>query len=89
MTAVNIDLGVGIKTGVMFPDFMKYKLDNEGNKVVEQTFTTPTVLYEPQVFLRLGSKRLKFGVKAGFALFSDSDFYYTPFTVGAGMSYRF
>jgi len=89
LTAVNIDLGVGLKGGMLFPDFIDATVDEEGIETVYQTHTTPNPLFEPQVLFRIGSKNLKFSLKAGYVELFDADFYLNPFTLGLGVNYRF
>lgn len=93
LTAVHLDLGFGIKAGYFIPDFSytKYKDDVE---TLSQHFTSKHMLLEPQVMVRFGAEKVKFGVKVGYAWLQgfdrdDTDMIFDMITFSAGFTFNF
>ncbi|MBQ9473625.1 MAG: hypothetical protein IJU81_04375 [Bacteroidales bacterium] len=73
LTAAHIDIGFGMKVGAYNPDISYIDLDINGDPVAgsEERYTSPNLLLEPQMMLRLGSENVKFNIKIGMAMLSD------------------
>lgn len=92
----HIDLGIGLKCGYFMPDFTESELDENSDMWIETSrYTKKSPLFEPQFFFRAGGKHLKFTLRFGYCeffddeMFNGSDAIYAPFTVSAGLNYRF
>lgn len=73
LTRIHIDFGVGFKAGSYIPNLNYYEYDRDEVKIDERTehYTTPNLLLEPQMMLRVGSKNVKWTFKAGFCYLND------------------
>lgn len=96
LTKANIDLAFGLKVGGFLSDYNYRELDGNGNEIPTKTFdyNKSNLLLEPQVMLRMGTNRLKFNVRGGFAWLSDLyqssyNFVYDYLTVSAGVTFCF
>lgn len=74
LTKAHIDLGVGVKLGEFMPNiiYKKYQYVSDdfdyikhGELISDELYNTPFFFVEPQVFIRLGSEKTKFCIKAG------------------------
>jgi hypothetical protein len=90
----NMDYGIGIKTGYLhsnLTDRNYYKFYSEYGPFA--TFKDNSFLIEPNVFVRLGGKKLKFDLKIGSCWihkFTNMDKYlpYSFINLGLGLNYR-
>ena len=70
-------------------------IDKEGNTMEGSIlYTTPNLLVEPQLMMRIGSENVKFSVKFGMAMLSDvssesGKFMYDFFTGALGVTIAF
>ena len=81
----HLDLGVGLKSGVMFPNFKEEHVNSD-----PVYHDAPCPLLEPQAFLRVGSHKLKLTLRVGFCTFFDNaSFGYVPMNASVGLNYRF
>jgi hypothetical protein len=88
----NMDFGLGLKAGYIGA----YRLNNDNYYYPMQISNVEnhSLLIEPQAFVRLGGKRLKFSTKVGYGLLfklfdTDSRLPYDPLTLGIGLNYSF
>lgn len=89
-----IDLGFGIKCGLLTPEFNKYQVADDGTETLVVQHTTPSFLFEPQLMFRFGWPKFKFCFNLGFAALSDwptddNYFNYDRFSLGFGVHYKF
>lgn len=89
----HLDLGMGVKGGLFFPDFVHYSAtDSHGQRSMAQ-YDDMHTLIEPMLMLRVGGEHLKLSLKAGltqlFRKGADAQFDYSPIGVSAGINYRF
>lgn len=94
LTALHIDLGVGMKIGGFKPDFDTYDVDGNGDEVSgsRQSYTKNNLLLEPQAVLRLGGEHMKLSFRVGFAWLNDlsgngNKFIYDPITGSLGLTF--
>lgn len=89
-----IDLGIGLKCGLMTPSFDKILVAEDGTETLDTHHDTPSVLLEPQLMFRFGWPQFKFCFNLAFAAFSDwptedNYFNYDRFSLGFGVHYKF
>lgn len=96
LTGARFDLAFGLKVGGFLPDYNYHEFDNNGDEIPAERldYTTTNLLVEPQVVLRVGSPKLKFNVKAGYAWLSDMKdspykFIYDNLTISTGLTFVF
>jgi hypothetical protein len=96
LTRIHIDIGFGFKAGAYMPNINYYEYDKDEVKIDEKTYhyTTPNMLLEPQFALRLGSKKVKWSLKAGFCYLNDiaegaQYFTYDFYTLSTGLQIKF
>lgn len=95
----HIDLGVGVKAGCMLPNIVNTKSATESTPESVMRSTSPVALLEPQLFFRVGGKRLKWTLNVGYCHlwgdgsngepFANTQAIYMPFTVNTGITYDF
>jgi hypothetical protein len=91
----NMDFGVGLKAAYIGAD----RLNNhyyywEDIPLQISTVENHSLLIEPQAFVRLGGKRLKFSTKVGYGMLfklfnTDRRLPYYPLNLGIGLNYSF
>ena len=88
----NMDFGVGLKAGYIGAD----RLNNNNYYYPSQISDVEnhSLLIEPQAFVRLGGKRLKFSTKVGYGMLfklfdTDSRLPNYPLNLGIGLNYSF
>ena len=101
LTGAHIDLALGFKTGAYLPDFRYREFNADGTPRPEDcySYTTPSLLLEPQVVFRIGGESVKFCLRASFAWLSDLEgntntgtsrnFTADLFTLSAGVNFSF
>ncbi|MCR4659268.1 MAG: hypothetical protein K5650_03120 [Bacteroidales bacterium] len=89
----HIDLGFGLKGGVLKPDFAdnrwSYNSSTDSWSCEAKRYTSLTPIAEPQLMFRVGGENLKFTIKAGLLFASEAEFVYSNVTLALGMNYRF
>lgn len=70
LTAANIDLGFGMKTGYFMCDYEYHKY-KDGVETRFEKYNTPNMLFEPQLMFRIGGEKVRFNVKLGIAIMSE------------------
>ena len=88
----NMDYGVGLK--VSYIDANTLNNYNYYEPMQISTVENHSLLIEPQAFIRLGGKKLKFSTKIGYGMLFklfDADRYlpFDPLNVGIGLNYNF
>ena len=86
LTKAHIDFGVSLKAGYIVPEFHIFNTERDFYSWDMET----GYLIEPQLFARLGSEHVKFGLQAGYCLtniFRTEETYYDPFAVGLGVTF--
>jgi len=88
----NMDFGVGLKAGYMGANSLND--NNYFQNGQSATVENHSLLIEPQAFVRLGGKRLKFSAKLGYGMLfklfdTDSNLPYDPLNLGIGLNYSF
>lgn len=88
----NMDYGVGLKAGYLGAD----RLNNQNyyDPGLISVVENHSLLIEPQAFVRLGGKRLKFSAKVGYGMLfklfdTDRALSYEPLNLGIGLNYSF
>lgn len=96
LTRIHIDLGVGFKAGSYIPNLNYYEYDKDEVKIDERTehYTTPNLLLEPQLVLRIGSQNVKWSLKAGFCYLNDinesmTHLTYDFYSISTGLHFTF
>ena len=89
-----IDLGFGLKFGLMTPTFNKYLVADDGTESLAEQHTNPSFLFQPQMMFRFGWPKFKFCFNLAFAALSDwptddNYFNYDRFSLGFGVHYNF
>ncbi|MBQ3950840.1 MAG: hypothetical protein II661_10230 [Bacteroidales bacterium] len=89
-----IDLGFGIKCGLMTPQFDKYEVFSDGTETLVVRHDAPTFVFQPQMVFRFGWPNFKFSFNFAFAALSgwptdDNYFNYDRFSAGFGIHYKF
>lgn len=89
LTAAHIDLGIGLKGGIMHVNYSREKADTptkegQGN----------TALIEPHLLVRLGGEHVKLTLQAGYTYLpqtygQEAGFSYLPFNAALGMAFHF
>jgi hypothetical protein len=88
----NMDIGIGFKAGYIGATLLN---DNNYYEPFQiSNVESHSLLFEPQAFVRLGGKRLKFSTKLGygvlFKLFkTNKELPYEPLNIGIGLNYHF
>lgn len=89
----HFDLGLGLKGGLLFPDFTHYSAINSSGQRTSEVYTETHMLIEPMVMMRFGGEHLKLSLKVGLTNVSrngeSAQFDYSPIGVSAGLNYRF
>jgi hypothetical protein len=91
----NFEIGCGLKSGYMHSRLLDENYYSPYyTQALPRRYSDDMIFTEPQVFLRLGGKHLRFSLKAGALLmykFTNTahNFPYTKFNVGIGVNYRF
>lgn len=97
LTGAHFDLGFGLKAGAFIPDYEYHKYNSDGTEDLSkyEEYKKTNMLFEPQVMFRVGSKNVKFNVKAGVAIMSDwmndeaNGMLYDVFTGSVGLTFSF
>lgn len=89
-----IDVGFGLKCGLLTPDFVKYQVANDGTESIAAQYDTPSFLIQPQLMFRFGWPKVKFSVNVAYAALSDwptddNYFNYERFSAGLGIHFTF
>lgn len=89
-----LDLGFGVKGGLLAPNWTRYKLSTDAPNEVKETHTNNHMLIEPQFVLRVGAQHLKFTFNLSYAYLSDwptQNLYqnYDRFSIALGIHYKF
>ena len=88
----NMDIGIGLKAGYIGAFLLN---DNNYYEPFQiSNVENHNLLLEPQAFVRLGSKRLKFSTKLGYGILfklfnTDKKLPYEPLNLGIGINYSF
>lgn len=89
-----IDVGMGLKFGLLTPTFDKYQLADDGTETPVIRHDTPSFLIQPQLMFRFGWPKFKFSFNVAYAALSDwptedNYFNYDRFSAGFGVHYKF
>ena len=89
-----IDVGMGLKFGLLTPTFDKYQLADDGTETPVIRYDTPSFLIQPQLMFRFGWPKFKFSFNVAYAALSDwptedNYFNYDRFSAGFGVHYKF
>ena len=89
-----IDVGLGVKGGVMQSQWEKVLLQEGGIETIEETLDDPHLLVEPQLMLRIGIHKVKLALNVSYAYLSDwpvenNYFNYERFSVSLGLHFHF
>jgi len=89
-----LDIGFGVKGGVMLPNLNKIEVLTDGTEVIAESHTDGHALIEPQMMVRFGFQRLKFTVNVAYAYLSgwpkeNNYFNYERFGLGLGVNWGF
>ena len=89
-----LDVGFGLKGGVMYPDFGKYQVTGNEESTLLETHTDHHLLLQPQFVIRAGWKQVKLSLNIGAAHLTDwpesnNYFNYERISVGAGVHFEF
>ena len=90
----DIDIGMGVKGGLMQSQWEKLLLPDDGPEKLEETLTDPHYLIEPQLMFRIGGQKVKLSVNVSYAYLSDwpkenNFFNYERFSGSLGLHFRF
>ena len=92
LTSLHIDCGVALRAGVMKPSFHTTSWRDSGDEATHSSYGAGTILFEPQVFVRMGGRHVKYSLQAGWTLPSTRGsgiLYYEPFSLMMGASFLF
>ena len=89
-----VDLGFGLKCGLMTPTFSKYEIADDGSESLAEQHDTPSFLLQPQLVFRFGWPKFKFSLNVAYAALSDwptddNYFNYDRLSFGFGVHYKF
>ena len=89
-----LDLGFGVKGGLLAPNWSRYKLSTDASNQVVAAHTDNHLLIEPQFILRLGGQHLKFTFNLSYAYlrgWPNSNIYlnYERISAALGIHYKF
>lgn len=89
-----LDLGFGVKGGLIAPNWSRYKLSTDASNQVVAAHTDNHLLIEPQFMLRLGGQHLKFTFNLSYAYlrgWPNSNVYlnYERISAALGIHYKF
>ena len=89
-----IDLGFGLKCGLMTPQFDKIQVASDGTETLVVRHDAPTFVFQPQLMFRFGWPKFKFCFNVAYAALSgwptdDNYFNYDRFSAGFGVHYKF
>lgn len=92
--ASNVEIGFGVKTGLLNTNMLDKNYYNEG--FANEPFIRyhdKSILLEPVGFIRFGGERLKFSIKLGTTFMyqftnTNKDFPYSIINLGFGINYR-
>ncbi len=90
----DIDIGMGVKGGLMQSQWEKVLLPEDGPEKLEETLTDPHYLIEPQLMFRIGGQKVKLSVNVSYAYLTDwpkenNFFNYERFSGSLGLHLRF
>lgn len=91
----NFDAGVGIRTGIVRPDWCNSVIDSTGAAVGEvEKLDRPLFVLEPQAMVRFGWEHFMFSFNFAFVFFADwptenNFFNYDRFSMGLGFHFKF
>lgn len=99
LTRANIDVGLGVKVGDFIPSVnrteYRYESDDfdyqhQGEVVGQKQFKDPFLFCEPQLFIRMGSEKVKFSIKmgAGISNMENQVDIMDMFNIGAGVTFK-
>ncbi len=101
LTGAHIDLALGVKAGGYMPNFNYRDYGSDGALRPDGSFSysTPSLLLEPQLVFRIGSETAKFCLRGSFTWMSDfmgdntsgnsHNFTIDIFTLSAGVNFSF
>ncbi len=90
LTSMHIDCGVALRAGVMKPSFHTTSWRDSGDEATHSSYGAGTILFEPQAFVRMGGRHVKYSLQAGWTLPSTRGsgiLYYEPFSLMMGASF--
>lgn len=90
----DIDVGFGLKGGLMTPKWDKVLVDADGVETLEERHEDAHFLLQPHLMFRFGIERFKFSINMAYAFLSDwpndnSYFNYERFSLGLGVNFCF
>lgn len=90
----DLDIGMGVKGGLMKSQWEKVLLPEDGNESIEENLLGSHYLIEPQLMLRIGGQKVKFSINVSYAYLTDwptdnNFFNYERFSASLGLHFRF
>ena len=90
----SVDWGMGLKGGLLTPDWRKTEVFEDGTETLADEHDSPHFLFEPQLMLRLGGDMVKVSFNVAYAILTDwptenNFFNYDRFSGSIGIHFKF
>lgn len=88
-----VDLAIGVRCGVLKPNYVAREYDEENNPRIIDSFDSEVFTLEPLAMIRFGGERLKININIASAIIADwptenNRFNYERFSIGLGINYH-